>query len=64
MYTPAARQSCSVVDAKIGASTNIDALPISPLVTIRHEELIKKRQQISSISSTVIDSTDAAARER
>ncbi|VDK85556.1 unnamed protein product [Litomosoides sigmodontis] len=62
-YTPAIRQSCSAVDAKIDSSTNVDALPISPLVTIRHEELIKKRQQIS-IPPTVTDSTDAAARER
>lgn len=61
-YTPVTRQSR--VDADVDASANIDALPISSVLKTRHEELIKKRQQLSSIPSIITDSTDVAARER
>ncbi|VBB32936.1 unnamed protein product [Acanthocheilonema viteae] len=63
-YTPVVRQPSSKIDTNIVASTDLDALPISPAVTARHKELIKKRQQISSNPSMLIDSTDEATRER
>uniref|UniRef100_A0A0R3RRA0 EH domain-binding protein 1 n=1 Tax=Elaeophora elaphi TaxID=1147741 RepID=A0A0R3RRA0_9BILA len=63
-YIPVEGQSSSRPDTNVDTSTNVDVLSISSVVTTRHEELIKKRQQISSIPSIVTDSTDAAIRER
>ncbi|CAG9540867.1 unnamed protein product [Cercopithifilaria johnstoni] len=62
--TPMVRNSNSRVTSNINAGTKVDARPISSIVTTRHDELIKKRQQISSTSPIVTDSIDATARER
>lgn len=61
---PGVCHSISRVDANTDANINISAVPISSTVTTRHEELVKKRQQISSVPPLITDSTDAAARER
>uniref|UniRef100_A0A1I7VQR2 EH domain-binding protein 1 n=1 Tax=Loa loa TaxID=7209 RepID=A0A1I7VQR2_LOALO len=63
-YIPMVRKSSSSIITNTDVSTNINAVPISSIVTTRHEELMKKRQQISSIPYIIADSADASARER
>uniref|UniRef100_A0A915PRZ2 Calponin-homology (CH) domain-containing protein n=1 Tax=Setaria digitata TaxID=48799 RepID=A0A915PRZ2_9BILA len=61
---PVISQSSVTTDENTGVRTNIDTVPISSTVTARHEELMRKREQIASVPSVITDSMDAAARER
>uniref|UniRef100_A0A8L7T3C4 BMA-EHBP-1, isoform a n=1 Tax=Brugia malayi TaxID=6279 RepID=A0A8L7T3C4_BRUMA len=61
-YIPLAHQSS--INRNADVNVNINTAPISSVVTTRHVELMKKRQQISSVPSVITDSTDAVARER
>ncbi|KAK6107482.1 hypothetical protein QQG55_28385 [Brugia pahangi] len=61
-YIPVAHQSS--INRNADVNVNINTAPISSVVTTRHVELMKKRQQISSVPSIITDSTDAVARER